>query len=237
MPMRNPVTIVLMCLPMLGLISGLEVAGAKSGPYRPHIDPADFQSTADNPSYPLVPGTTRKLIEKSREGPKENEITVTHDTKVVMGVTCLVVHDIVRQKGAVKEETYEWFAQDKRGTVWYFGEDTKEFGPGGWVSTDGSWEAGMGKGQPGIVMPGAPKIGDRYRQEYGPGAAEDMGQIVAVGDSVTVPYGSFGGCIRTKEWSLLEPGTEQKWYAKGVGVIRELSAEKEVSELVSLTRP
>jgi hypothetical protein len=210
-------------------------ASAKSEAYHPKIDPGDFQATIDNPYYPLVPGSTRTLLEKSREGVKENEITVTRDTKVIMGVTCVVVHDVVRYKGAIQEETYEWFAQDKHGTVWYFGEDTRETGPNGRVSTEGSWVAGVGKAQPGIIMPGAPQVGQRYRQEYGPGAAEDMGQIVALRDSVAVPYGPFGDCIRTKEWSLLEPGTELKWYAKGMGLVRELSAEKEVSELVSVT--
>ena len=223
---------------VLAVVMSRSTAIAKSAPYKPHIDPADFVTTIDNPYHPLIPGTTRKLLEKSKEGLKENEITVTHDTKVVMGVTCVVVHDVVRKPGgAIEEETYEWFAQDKHGTVWYFGEDTKEYGPGNTVSTEGSWEAGVGKGQPGIIMPGVPRIGNRYRQEYGPGAAEDMAQIVALGDSVTVPLGFYRDCVTTKEWSLLEAGTERKWYAKGVGCVRELSAEKEVSELVSLTKP
>ena len=205
--------------------------------YRPHIDPANFQTSVDNPYFPLVPGTTFKLIEKSGKRTSENEITVTHDTKLVMGVTCVVVRDVVREKGAVKEDTYDWYAEDKQGNVWYFGEDTKEFVGHGKVSTEGSWEAGVGGAQPGVVMWGRPAIGEPYRQEYGPGVAEDMGQIVAVHDSVTVPYGSFGGCVRTKEWSLLEPGTEKKWYAKGVGVVRTESTSREVATLVSVTHP
>lgn len=209
----------------------------KAGGYRPRIDPAAFQTTIDNPYYPLIPGTTRKLIERSGRDSSENEITVTHDTKVVMGVTCVVVRDVVREKGKVKEDTYEWFAQDKQGTVWYFGEDTREFGPGGRVSTEGSWEAGVGKAQPGVIMWANPAPGEPYRQEYGPGIAEDMAQIVATNDSVTVPFGAFNGCVRTKEWSLLESGTEKKWYAKGVGIVREESATHEIAALVSVTGP
>jgi hypothetical protein len=214
-------------------------ASAKAAPYRPHVDPAEFQTTIDNPYYPLVPGTTWALVEKSGDRiTEQNEITVTKDTKVVMGVTCVVVRDVVRDpKGNVTEDTSEWFAQDRQGNVWYFGEDTRELGPHGHVSTEGSWEAGVKGGQPGIIMWGTPKVGPAYRQEYGPGVAEDMAQIVALGDSISVPYGSFGGCVRTKEWSLLEPGTERKWYAKGVGIVRAESVEHAITSLVSVTRP
>ena len=218
---------------------GASHAGGKhgAGAYNPKIDPANFQTTVDNPYLPHVPGTTFKLLEKKGKHTSENEITVTHDTKVIMGVTCVVVRDVVKEKGILKEETFDWYAQDKQGSVWYFGEDTKEYHPHGKVSTEGSWEAGVGRNQPGIIMLGHPVPGAPYRQEYGPGHAEDMGQVVAVNDSVTVPCGSFGGCVRTKEWSLLEPGTEKKWYAKGVGVVRTESTTREVAMLVSMTRP
>jgi hypothetical protein len=209
---------------------------AKNPPYEPHIDPADFRATVDNPYLPLVPGTTFKLVEKLGNHTSENDVTVTADTKVIMGVTCVVVHDVVREKGVIKEDTYDWYAQDMQGNVWYFGEDTTEF-HGDKFSTEGSWKAGVGKNRPGIVMPSKPVPGAPYRQEYGPGIAEDMGQVVAVNDSVTVPYGSFGGCVRTKEWSLLESGTDKKWYARDVGFVREEAADKSVVTLVSVTRP
>src|SRR5262249_30311125 len=133
-------TVLVLAATAITVSVGRTPASASAGPYKPHIDPAEFQATIDNPYFPLVPGSTHKMIEKSKEGEKENEITVTRDTKVIMGVTCVVVHDVVRHKGQVEEDTYEWFAQDKHGTVWYFGEDTKEFHPGG-VSNEGSWEA------------------------------------------------------------------------------------------------
>jgi hypothetical protein len=210
------------------------VAG-KSKEYHPAIDPVNFQIVIDNPYYPLVPGTTYKSIEKSGKDTAENEVTVTHDTRVIMGVTCVVVHDVVREKGRISEETFDWYAQDKQGNVWYFGEDTKEY-HGDRVSTEGSWEAGAGPNQPGIIMPGKPVPGSPYRQEYGPGHAEDMGQIIAAREEVTVPYGSFTDCVRTKEWSLLAAGSEKKWYAKGVGCIKEISAEGDVTELISVTK-
>jgi hypothetical protein len=209
---------------------------AKAAPYKPHIDPAEFQTTVDNPYLPLVPGTSYKLIEKHGKETSENDVTVTSETKVIMGVTCVVVRDVVREKGVLKEDTYDWYAQDKNGTVWYFGEDTKEYHGPDKYSTVGSWEAGVNGAQPGIVMLAKPVAGPPYRQEYSHDAM-DMGQVVAVNDSVTVPYGRFGGCVRTKEWSLLEAGTEKKWYAKGIGVVRTESTDKEIAVLVSVTRP
>jgi len=201
-------------------IIGCVAMGLKKADYNPKIDPAEFSSTVDNPYYPLVPGTVLKYREVSEGRTLDNIITVTHDTKMVMGVKCVVVHDVVMEDGKIKEDTYDWLAQHKDGTVWYFGEDTKEYKAGGRVSTEGSWEGGIKGAQPGILMPANPKPGPPYRQEYGKGVAEDMGQIVATDETVTVPAGTFNGCVKTKDWSLLESGHEFKWYAKGGGVVK-----------------
>src|SRR5258705_6687719 len=166
---------------------GCEAMGLKKADYNPKINPADFQTKVDNPYYPLVPGTVLKYSEKSDGETLENIITVTSDTKMIVGVKCVVVHDVVMANGKVKEDTYDWLAQHKDGTVWYFGEDTTEFKPGHVKTTVGSWEAGVNGAQPGVIMPAKPKPGEPYRQEYGLGVAEDMGQIVAIGESVTVP--------------------------------------------------
>jgi hypothetical protein len=202
-------------------------------PYQPKIDPSDFSRAVNNPYYPLVPGTTMIFSEKDGDETRQLTVTVTHDTKMVMGVKCVVVHDVVVADGEVEEDTYDWFAQDKQGTVWYFGEATREFKGRGRVSTEGSWEAGV-NGQPGIIMPVHPAPGPLYRQEYSPDVAEDMGQVVALNESITVPFGSFTGCVRTKEWSLLESGTDKKWYAKGIGLVRIESTGGEVMTLVSI---
>jgi hypothetical protein len=220
----------------IGTITGTEKSGSEK--YNPHIDPANFQTAVDNPWFPLVPGTAYMYREQVGGGTNQNEVTVTKDTRVIMGVTCIVVHDKVMEKDVLKEETFDWYAQDKQGNVWYFGEATREFEGGGKVSTKGSWEAGIDGAQPGIIMMGKPAPGKPYRQEYYAGEAEDMGQIVAVNESVTVPYGVFTGCVRTKEWSMLEPGSEKKWYARGIGTVRtQSSSNKEVSVLVSITKP
>ena len=204
------------------------------GPYLPKIDPANFTHVVDNPYFPLKPGTTTIFTEKEGRETRENKVTVTHDTKTIMGVKCVVVHDTVSLDGKLVEDTLDWYAQDKEGAVWYFGEATKEFKAGGRVITDGSWEAGV-NGQPGVMMPANPKPGAPYRQEYSPNNAEDMGQVVATDESVTVPAGTYKNCVKTKDWSLLESGHENKWFAKGVGVVRSQNTAGEVSELISVT--
>ncbi len=209
----------------------------KAAAYAPRIDPADFRATVDHPYFPLVPGTRYLYRETEGSRVSENEVTVLAETRVVLGVTCTVVHDVVRTGGRVKEDTRDWYAQDRQGNVWYFGEDTREFHPRGRVSTQGSWEAGVSGGQPGILMKALPAPGEPYRQEYRRGVAEDMGQVVATGETVAVPAGTYSDCVKTRDWSLLEAGHEFKWYARGVGLVRTESASKEVAVLVSVTRP
>ena len=208
-------------------------------PYDPIINPADFTSTVDNPYYPLVPGTTFTYKETTEDGVADIVVKATNETKVIMGVKCVVVRDTATEDGAVVEDTYDWFSQDKNGNVWYFGEATTSYEDGGAGSTEGSWEAGVGDAKPGIAMPADPIVGMSYRQEYLKGEAEDMGQIVSLNNSITVPYGSFSGLLMTRDWSALEPGVaEHKYYAKGVGVILEELVEGEGSEraeLVSVT--
>jgi hypothetical protein len=184
--------------------------------YTPHINPAEFTTTIDNKYFPMKPGTTF-LYEGGQES---DRMSVTHHTKNVMGVQCVVVDDRGFEDGKLIEKTYDWFAQDKEGNVWYFGEDTKEYDNGKVVSTKGSWEAGVDGAKPGIIMQANPKVGQSYRQEYYKGEAEDMAKVQSLDQSVRVPYGSFDHVLLTKEWTPLEPSyAEQKYYASGVGQV------------------
>ncbi len=219
-------------LPVLFITAAAVGIGAK---YQPRIDPSDFQSQISNPYFPLVPGTRYKYVETVFGETFNREITVTSETKTIMGVKCVSVHDVLTNKGEVREDTYDWYAQDKKGTVWYFGEATIEIKPGRRRSSAGSWEAGVGGALPGIVMPAKAKACEPYQQEYYPNWAEDMGQIVAVGETVTVPAGTFTNCLRTREWSLLESGTEKRWYAPQIGFVRS-EAAGEVVTLLSIKR-
>jgi hypothetical protein len=132
----------------------------------------------------------------------------------------------VSEGGVPVEDTYDWYAQDKKGNVWYFGEYSTEYEDGKPAGTEGSWEAGVGGAEPGIIMPADPIVGMSYRQEYLKGEAEDMGMIVSLGNSKTVPFGSYSDVLMTRDWNPREPGgAEHKYYAKGVGVIYEEPAE------------
>ncbi len=112
----------------------------------------------NNAYFPLMPGTTYLYHLSSADSPSQDiTVTVTHDTKTILGVTCIVVHDTATSNGQLVEDTFDWYAQDKDGNVWYFGEDTKQYENGQVVSTEGSWEAGVNNAKPGIVMEGQPR--------------------------------------------------------------------------------
>jgi hypothetical protein len=217
--------------------TGPRAPSAADTPYHPQVTPANFRNSTkiDNPYHPLIPGTVMKYVERDGDETSDDVITVTNDTKVLMGIKCVVVRDTVTKNGRVAEDTYDYFAQDDRGNVWYFGEATRETSASGKTSTKGSWEAGIKGALPGLIMPADPKPGQPYRQEYAPGEAEDMGQVVARGETVKVPAGAYDDCVKTREWSKIERGTENKWYAKGVGFVRSQSAGGEVAELVSVS--
>jgi hypothetical protein len=189
--------------------------------YRPNVDPAAFVPSVTNPYFPLVPGTKLQYQETSPEGNKTIDVVVTHDTKRILGVPCVVVHDTVRLGSQLKEDTLDWYAQDRDGNVLYFGEATQSYESDGSVNTKGSWEAGVDGALPGIIMPATPRVGDPCRQEYYRGKAEDMAQIVSLSETATVPYGSFSACVKTRDWSALEPDVvENKWFARGIGQVR-----------------
>ena len=130
--------------------------------------------------------------------------------------------------GELIEDTDDWYAQDKEGNMWYFGEDSREIEDGEVVSTAGSWEAGVDGALPGLIMLANPIPGIWYRQEYYAGEAEDVGQVLSLYESVSVTYGQFNNCLQTAEWSLLEPGiVENKFYAAGVGLLKAIAVKGE----------
>ncbi|MCC6695939.1 MAG: hypothetical protein IT365_09960 [Candidatus Hydrogenedentes bacterium] len=204
--------------------------------YNPDIDPEDFVDAIDNPYFPLVPGTTYLYESETEEGTEQVEVTVTDAKVEILGVECTVVRDTVTLEGEVVEDTYDWYAQDVDGNVWYFGEASMEFEDGMVRSTFGSWEAGVHCAKPGIVMKADPRVGQTYRQEYYACVAEDKATVIALGESYTVPYESYEDCLRTEEFTPLDPdAVEQKVYAPGVGFIFALADGERTEELVSIT--
>jgi len=207
--------------------------------YEPEIDPANFvnpleigNTVAPNPYFILTPGFTRIY----EDGDETITVTNTTDTIEILGVTCIVVRDIVEEDGVVIEDTVDWHAQDIYGNVWYFGEIAQNFEKGILTDLDGSFKAGEEGAAPGIVMKAMSQVGDAYRQEWALSEAEDLGEVLSITASETSPAASCDGtCIQTRDFTPLEPGSEEnKFYAPGVGVIVELNTNdpEERGELV-----
>jgi hypothetical protein len=230
-------------MPLAVLIVGLTLAGCRGssepvidpgdgGNYSVTLDPANFVATIDNPWLPFTPGSRWVYQAGGRE---RNEVVVTDQTRKVLGITATVVRDTETRDGALVEDTFDWYAQDRDGNVWYLGEDTRAI-RNGEPSPAGSWEAGVDGALPGIIMKADPQVGDAYRQEYYRGQAEDMGKVVRSGDSERLPFRSFDGLLVTQDWTPLEPEViEEKYYAKGVGLVLETTVRggSDRNELIS----
>lgn len=204
-------------------------------PYDPVIVPTNFVTKIDNPYFPLTPGTTRIYVAQTAHGVVSNVVATTHNTVVIMGVTCVEVHDSVFTDGKLTEDTLDWFAQDKDGNVWYFGENTLEVENGLVVSVEGSFTAGVNFDRPGIIMKAHPASGDYFRQEFVLEQGEDVEEVIGLNESVTVAYGSFSKCVKVQETTALEPDTiVHDFYAPGVGPV--LSIDMPSNERLELVQ-
>jgi hypothetical protein len=204
------------------------------------LDPAEFTTRIDNPYWPMAPGSRWVYREDGENGRTQRvTVTVTHRTKTVAArVRARVVHDVVTQGGAVVENTWDWYAQDRAGNVWYLGEATAEYENGKVATREGSWEAGVDGAQAGIMMPAHPRVGMRYRQEHYAGRAEDRAAIVKLDGRAVVPAGRFSAVLVTRDWNPLRPGAvEHKYYARGVGPVLAVSRGGHREELVRLHLP
>jgi len=206
----------------------------------PVFDPNNFVTVVDNTYFPLPVGRTL-VYSGIKDGQTQRDVvTVTNQTKVILGVTATVVADIADHDGAVLERTSDWYAQDKQGNVWYLGEDTVHFLANGKGDTTGSWQAGVNGAVPGIIMEANPQIPDAYRQEFLAGQAEDTAWIVNRGGTVSVPYGKVRNVLTSLEATRLEPGAyDQKVYGPGIGIVSEqsLTGDPEVAKLESVSGP
>jgi hypothetical protein len=202
---------------------------------------AGFGPRVDNPWFPLTPGTTF-VYQGVKDGKAARDVVkVLHTTKTIQGVRCTLVSDRLYLAGRLEERTTDWYAQDRRGNVWYFGEATAELDRSGHVtSTEGSWLAGRHGARAGIYMPARPRVGQTGRQEYYKGHAEDHFAVVSVRARVSVPYLSSTRAVLTKEWTPLEPGTlDHKYYVRGVGQVKEVTVKgpTERNVLLSVRHP
>ena len=202
--------------------------------YHPAIDPEDFSSQVDNPMFPLVPGTTMEYRGMKDGAHARDLVRPSSRTVVIAGVRTRVVKDRLYMDGTLEERTSDYFAQDRCGNVWYFGEDTAELAPqGNVVSTDGSWHAGVDGAKPGVVMQADPQLGRRFRQEWLAGQAEDTYKAIDLSAPVTTPYGHYASALRTEETTALEPNViDNKVYARGVGEVVEVTVRGAQEKLV-----
>ncbi len=211
-----------------------------TGPdYDPDV-PTTLSSTVTNPFFPLEVGSVLTYEGMTDEGLETIVVEVMPGTRTVNGVAARIVRDRVYLDGDLIEDTFDWYAEDAAGNVWYLGEDSKEIENGTVVSTEGSWEWGVDGALPGIIMWADPSahIGEEYRQEYYEGEAEDWGKVVATGRSVTVPAGNLTGCLEVEEWNALESNsTEKKFYCPQLGFALEIKASGDRVELVSVSTP
>ena len=197
----------------------------------PNPDRADFESTViDNEYFPLPVGATWSYEADGEDGLETIEVEVLDETKTIEGVEATVVRDTAYLDGELIEDTFDWYAQDTDGNVWYLGEDTCEYEDGKCVDTGGSWMWGIDGALPGIVMWGDPEVdGQPYYQEYYPGEAEDVGEVIEEDLRVRVAAGRFHDCIETHDTSTLDTSAnEYKYYCPGVGTV--LTEEPDVDE-------
>jgi hypothetical protein len=206
-----------------------------------HPGPAHFARSVDNPWFPLRPGTTYVYRGTQDGEPVRDTVRVLRGTRRIEGVRCTAVRDQVFVRGRLAERTTDYYAQDDRGTVWYFGEQTAELDASGHVtSTEGTWRSGAHGARAGIFMPLHPRVGHTYRQEFLRGHAEDRFTITSRRARVATPYVTTGRALRTREFSPLEPGIfDAKLYVYGIGEVAEqsLTGPNEALQLVEVIVP
>ncbi len=200
--------------------SACEEGGPEGEVFLPDVEAATFVAEVTNPYSPMPVGATWSYEADTGKGIETVEVEVLEETRDIQGVSATVVRDTALLDDVLVEDTWDWFAQDSDGNVWYLGEDTCEYENDECVDTHGAWEWGEGGALPGIVMPGNPQVdGQPYYQEYDLGEAEDVGEVVEVDLTLEVPAGSFSHCIKTHETSTLDPELDEyKYFCEGIGL-------------------
>ena len=203
--------------------------------------PSEFAARVDNPWFPLPPGTTL-LYRGHKDGePSRDVFHVTGRTKPILGIRCALVSDKLYLRGRLAERTEDWYAQDRRGNVWYLGEATAELNPNGSVKTrEGSWQAGVEGARAGVFMPARPRRGQSGIQEMYAGEAEDHFRVLDLNATVETRAAITSDALLTREWTPLEPGVvDHKFYVPEIGTVLEETVQggDEVNELVRIRRP
>lgn len=204
----------------------------------PVFDPNNFTNSTqiDNPYFPLIPGQT--YVYESEDGSKVGYFAVTHETKEIEGVTCVVVEHTEYEDGELHEITKDYHAQDDSGNVWYLGEDVKVFEDGKVVANTGTWRAGVDGAEPGFFVLAPPNaVGNMYFQEMADNAQDFVEVVdltadpeaVATANGAAIPYGVFNSAWEHKETTPLEPDAlASKYYVSGVGQVLDINNAADV---------
>lgn len=195
--------------------------------YNPDVSIAKFSNstTVNNPYHPVAVGKKYIYQGQTTDGLERIEEKRLAGTKTILGITCIIVNFKAYLNGILIEEAFDWYAQDNIGNLWYFGEAVDNYNSNGTLKDHaGSWEAGVDGAKPGLIMPASPQVGMKYREEYYFNHAEDEAEILSIAEMVTIPYGSFTNCVKTKNYTALEPDlVENKYYAPGIGLVKEVN--------------
>lgn len=205
-------------------------------PYEPAISADELGPEITNPLFPMPVGATWTYEATTEDGLEQIVVTVEAETRDVNGVQARVVRDTVTVDGEVVEDTWDWYAQDGDGNVWYLGEDTTEYEDGEVVCHCGAWEWTVDGALPGVVMLGDPQVGVAYRQEYLAGEAEDYAEVVSVDETVEAGGETYTGCLKTNDKSAIEDLDEFKYYCPGIGTVL-IEEPDATEELISYDIP
>jgi hypothetical protein len=224
----------------LAAVVALVACGDSLGPDTTPPLPTSLQATVTNPFFPLPLGRTQVFNTQTADGLEVDSVTVLAAPGGIHGFPVTRVHDRVYVAGSMTEDTFDWFAQDPEGNVWYLGEDTQQYDHGVVVGTEGTWQWGVHGALPGIIMWGdtTGRINKLYRQEFDPGNAQDVGKLVALNQSLMLPFDTAAvtGCLKTEEWSTLEKGPhDNKFYCPHVGTVLEIGGSGDSTKLVSVS--
>ena len=195
--------------------------------YNPDVNPSKFKSSTNvtNPFSPFTAGKKYIYEGQTKDGTERIVEQRLASTKTILGINCIVVNFKAYLDGTLIEEAIDWYAQDNLGNLWYFGEAVDNYNPNGSLKDHkGSWEAGVDGAKPGTIMPANPQTGMKYREEYYFNHAEDQAEILATAQTVTIPLGTYNNCIKTRNFTELEPTlNENKFHAPGIGLIKEVN--------------
>jgi hypothetical protein len=222
-----------------GLVGAAGVAPAAASAADPlaraGLKASDFGGPINNPYFPLTPGTTLYYAGLLGGEPNTDAFKVTHNTRMILGVKTTVILDRGYINGSLEESTLDYFAQSKDGAVWYFGEYTTQIANGHVTGHVGSWISGKNGALPGIIMEAHPRVGDTYNQENAAPVAEDAGSVMTTTASVSVPFGTFNHhALETKDFSYIDTEIENKYYGKGVGLLRAETRGSKSTDFVNL---